>query len=322
MMKKILLFSTLIAAVIACKPSDDPIIEKTYPTDGLPLEEQKNVLVLTGIDSENSVSALFEYFRLQNEDEYKGDLNTMSFLTTPYGNLFSSYADSIMMNFQSPFAPYFVVNGQEVFFSELDTEIKRASRQKPLLAVAHAVSSNDTAWIVDNKVKFFNDTTSDDINIDTYMLIKLKAREYKVNSSVTIDLKMMEQKDLIKNPALPLPRESQWDLNVVSKDSSKTLVSKGSSYYYDNILLEKFDSVNVWGTSIGSYWPFNGEFYKGDIIGTKDTPIRHYFKKPAEMTTEEQPFEYDIKFLTIVWVRNPSTGSYEYVNSYSTGKLF
>lgn len=314
-MKKILLLSTLIALTASCKDDDDSPLKSSYPTDGLPLNKEYNALLMMGSDNQNPASAAYESFRIMTEDEYGNRLNTFHLLSTNVGNFYDSYGDSIMMNFQSPMAPYTVLDDQDLFPSELPQEVKRSIRQKPLLTVAHKVTQNDTAWIIDHKVKFFEDTIYNEIYIDTYMLAKLKAQIYDADPA-PIDLRMAATADLIKNPPTPLPNESQWDLNIMSLDSSKTLVRKGDPFYYDNLLFDKFDSTSTWGFELGSYWPFGSEFYDGDIIGTKETPIRHYFKKPSSENSTTAA--YEVKFMSIVWIRDGITGSMRHVNSYTS----
>ena len=321
MMKKILLFSALVVAFASCK-EDEPKIVPSYPTDGLTLEQKSNALLLMGSSNQNPASAAFEAIRLMTDYDYKGRMNTLHMLTTQNGGLYPAYADSIMMNFQSPLPPYFVVGTQNIFPpTDLEGEIKRATREQPLLAVSHKVTQNDTSWVVDHKVQFFMDTIYDQIFIDTYMLAKLKAQVYNANTADEVDLRMAATPDLIKNPPLPLPNESQWDIDVRSTDSTKILAAKNTPFYYQNLFFDKYDSTSTWGPQLGSYWPFGGEFYNGDIIGTKDTPIRHYFMKPKP-GEDMQLSGYEIKFMSIVWVRDPITGSMKHANSYISNSTF
>lgn len=309
-MRKFLLFTALVVAFTSCGDDDSPI-KSSYPTDGLSLEKKSNALLLMGSDKQNPTTAAYEAYRLMSTYEHTNRLNTV--------NMFNSFinpeADSIMMEFQSPSAPYFVVGPTEIMLFDLEDEVKMALREKPLLAVSHAVSQNDTAWIIDHKVKFFEDTIYDQIYIDTYMLTKVKAQVYNSGTSTEVDLRMAATPDLIKNPALPLPFESQWDVDIYSMDSSKVLAARNTPYYYQNVFLDKFDSISRWGFKLGSYWPFNGEFYNGDIIGTKDTPIRHYFRKPKK-GDDEALSGFNVKFMSVVWILDPSTGSMKHANSY------
>src|SRR5690606_20040211 len=227
MMKKILLFGAIISILASCG-EDDP--KPTGNTGPATPQEKYNALLMMGSDVQNPASAAYEASRLQALHEYPDDINTIHMVVGPNGILYDPYADTIMMNFQSPMAPYFVLDDTEIFLTELIAEAKSAIRKKPLLAVTNKVSQNDTAWIIDHKVKFFMDTATSEIYIDTYMLGASKAREYSTQiPSVTFDLRMAATQKLISNPPAPLPLESQWDYSVYSIDSSKVLAPKGSS---------------------------------------------------------------------------------------------
>ena len=319
-MKKILLLSTVIALSLSSCKEDEPVIASKYATDGLPLPQEQNALLMVGTNLQNPANGLNETVRLIAEDEYLGRINTIQMLNSNTTKYYETYADSIMMNFQSPSPPYYVVNGESVpvDLSELLSAYKIATRKKPLLAVSHKVTQNDTAWIVNHKIKFFMDTIYDQFFIDTYMLAKLKAQTYNSGEPEMVNLRIQNFPGLIVNP--PVPMESQWDIDVPNMDSSKVLVKEGDPFYHQNLFIDKYDSTSTWGPQLGSYWPFGGEFYAGDVIGTEDTPIMQYFLKDNSMA--EIFGAYDIQFMSVVWVRNPLTGSIEHVNSYTSDATF
>lgn len=320
-MKKILLLSTIIAlSFSSCKDDDETPISKGYVTDGLPLAEEKNALLMTGTSLQNPGTGVYETIRLIGTDDFKGRVNTFNLLNSNATKLYDPYADSIMMNFQSPMSPYFVVNDEEVplDLTSLINALKAGTRGKPVLAVSHKVTQNDSAWVVNHKVKFFKDSIYDQFFIDTYMLAKLKAQVYNPDELMEISLRIPNSKDLIVNPEEPM--ESQWANDIPNLDSSGFVAKKGDAFYHQNLLIDKFDSTSTWGPQLGSYWPFGGEFYAGDVIGTKDTPIIQYFLKSKNMTDFFDT--YDIKFMSIVWVRNPLTGTMEHVNSYTSDATF
>lgn len=321
MMKKILLFSTLITILASCG-EDDPI--PAVDSGPATPQEQYNPLLMMGSDIKNPVSAANEAARLQTIHEYPGRLNTLHMVTGPVGPLYDTDGDSIMMNFQSPISPYLVLDDAEVLLTELTTETKFALRKKPFLAVTNKVSQNDTAWIIDHKVKFFMDSITNDVYIDTYMLGSSKARQYETGLPAPFDIRMAATPKLINNPGTPVPLESQWDLDVISIDSSTVLAAKGSPFYYNNQFLAKFDSTGTWGYPLGDYWPFGGEFYKGDIIGTDDTPIRHYIGKFSSENTQSPDYaaNTELRFMSIVWVRDPLSGSFVHANSYISSSTF
>lgn len=321
-MKKILLLSTIIAlSFSSCKDDDETPISKGYVTDGLPLPQQKNALLMMGTSLSNPANGVFESTRLIAEDEYKGRVNTMNMLNDNATKFYEPYADSIMMNFQSPSSPYFVVDGEEIPDENLEYLLdayRVATKRKPVLAVAHKVTQNDTAWVVNHKVQFFQDSIYDEFYIDTYMLATLKAELYNIGELTEIDLRVQSMKDLIANP--PVPFESQWDIDIPNLDSSKVLAKEGSPFYHQNLFIAKYDSTSTWGPKLGSYWPFGGEFYAGDVIGTKDTPIIQYIPKDRNMSDFFE--SYNIKFMSVVWVRNQFTGTMEHANSYTSDATF
>ncbi|WP_417610573.1 hypothetical protein [Owenweeksia hongkongensis] len=322
MMKKILLFSALIAILSSCG-EEDPI--PTVDSGPATPQEKYNVLLMMGSDIQNPGSAVYEEARIQALDEYSGSINTLHMVSTAVGGLYEPDGDSIMMNFQSPTAPFFVLDDEEVFSADLVNKTKFALRKKPLLAVTNQVSQNDTAWIIDHKVKFFMDTLTSDIYIDTYMLGKSKARSYTTEiPGMTLDLRMAASQDLIKHPPLPLPHESQWDKDVLTENEKRVLVKKGTTFFYENQFLAKFDSTGTWGYPLGDYWPFGGEYYKGDIIGTDDTPIRQYIRKFKSKNAASPDYVSSTKytFMSIVWVRDPLTGSFVHANSYINSATF
>lgn len=321
-MKKILLFSALLAILGSCGEDDPkPVVDSGPATP----EEKYNVLLFQGSDIQNSASALLEEARIQALDVYGNRLNTLHIVSTPIGPLYEADGDTIMMNFQSPPFPFLVVGNEDVFPTDLINKVKVALRQKPLLAVTNKVSQNDTAWIIDHKVKFFMDTITTDIYIDTYMLGSSKARKYATDiAGVSMDIRMAATEKLISNPQNIKPAESQWDKNILNEDLSTILVNKGETFYYENQFLAKFDSTGTFGYALGDYWPFGGEFYDGDIIGTNDTPIRHYIRKftSANAASPDYVMNTKLRFMSVVWVRDNATGSFVVANSFVNTSTF
>ncbi len=302
-MKKLFTLGLIAFSILACK-EDPPPVADTYPTDGLPLEEKTRAMLIVGYEPTSPASISYDILRKINEDVYGKSLNNISLVSG--GLLGNPLAGLLAANFGSPAAPYALLNGEQAFMPELVDEIEDVLEEKPLLSVAHKVSSNDTAWIVDSKVKFFKDTLTAGIFIETYMLAKIEARQYDM-----VDLRIPEVKDFIKNT----DEASVWQQDIPNIDSSSFVVKNGDIYNHNYILLSNFNESDPFGTQLGEYWPFGGEFIEGDVIGTRDTPIRHHFLKP-----EEGDFDFDFKpqFITVVWMVNPFTSAYDYVNSYST----
>lgn len=311
-MKKLLLIGLISTTFFACDKDDEVPATIVYTTDGLPLPMEKKALLLMGYSSGSAATINYEIFRQLSEAEYGAKLNHLS-LGIVEGNIFySPEADTIRTNFLSLTPPSFVVDFEEVSGAEVFDAIESSISTAPLLSVAHKVSENDTAWIVDNKVKFFQDTSSAGIYIETYMLGRIRAKTYEGD----VNLNVAEVADLTSRK----DSASFWATDVMSLDSTKNVISSGDEYYHQWVLMRGFNPKSAWGKQLGSYWPFGGEFFRGDVIGTRDTPIRHHFLKEPKLDGDdvEIPYDFEPQFITVVWALNPFTSAYEYVNSYAT----
>lgn len=308
-MRKLSIFSFALLLVFGCKDNNGDGGNTgggTYPTDNLDLSEQVRSLLITNYGPSDQGSLGFEVIRLRNESTFRDDLNHMSLVSAQGHPLYSITADSIRTNFLSLLAPSFVVDYQNVSPANLEEAVDAELNKKPILAVAHKVSENDTAWIVDNKVKFFKDTASSGIFIQTYLLAKIKAQDYgTVNLNAAI----------VNNLTKKVDDATIWDLTVPNLDTSANAITTGDDYYHQWVMVQGFNPVNTWGVQLATYWPFGADFYKKDVIGTRDTPIRHFFLKPKKGTI---PYDIEPQFLTVVWILNPFTGNWEYLNSYQT----
>ena len=304
-MRKLIIFGFALALAVGCeknKGGEEPSTPD-FPTNDLELKNQVNSLLLTNYGPNDQGSVGYEVARMRNESSFGGRLNHLSLVVNPTSPLYNIMADTIRTNFLNLGTPAFVVDFQPVNPADLETAVEAEMNKKAILSVAHKVSSNDTAWIVDNKVKFFKDTISSGIFIQTYMIAKIKAQKYN-----TIDLNAGQ----ITNLTRRTDDVSYWDASIPNLDSSSNAVSKGDVYFHRWVLVDGF-GLNTWGTQLATYWPFGPNFFKNDVIGTEDTPIRHHFLKPEKGTI---PYEFSPQFITVVWILNPFSGNWEYVNSY------
>lgn len=307
-MRKLALFAVLSLFIVSCDNDDDDNGSDSntgYPTDDLALPNRVNSLLLTNYGPADQATLSYEVARLVNESSYGGQLNHLSLVVAQGNPLYSITADTIRANFLNLGVPAFVVDFEGVTPLGLPDAVEAETNKNPLLYVAHEVTSNDTAWVVDSKVKFFKDTTSSGIFIQTYLLGQIRAREY---DNVNLNAASVSNLTTIRD------METFWDATVPNLDSSANAINENDPFFHRWVLLEGFQG-DTWGTQLGSYWPFGPEFFKNDVIGTRDTPIRHYFLKPEKGDYE---FSFSPQFLTVVWILNPFTGNYEYVNSFQS----
>ena len=310
-MRKLTILGLVFLMLFGCKKENNGDDDKNngsgnYPTDGLPLPEEVKSLLLTNYGPSDQGSVGFEVARLRNESSFDKNLNHLSLVVNPGSPLYSITADTIRANFLNLPAPSFVVDFEAVNPLDLETAVEAEMNKKPVLSVAHAVSSNDTAWIIDNKVKFYKDTLSSGVFIQTYLLAKIKAEDFG-----SVDLNAGQVSNLTKK----VDNATLWDANVPNLDSSANAINKNDDYFHRWVLLQAFEENNTWGVQLGTYWPFGPEFYRNDVIGTKDTPIRHYFLKPEP---GDYPYTFEPQFISVVWILNPFSGNWEYANSFQT----
>lgn len=307
-MKRYLLLTAFSALLFAACEKDEPTTE-AYSTDNLTLTQQTKAMLFTGSDPGLATSALYEWFRLDAENAFGSSLNHMVPITDGSHPLYNSISDSLLLQFGLSESPFYFLNYEEVAnWTTLNDDIDESLVKKPIAAVGHSVSTNDTSYIVDVKVKFFVDTTAT-IYAETYMLADIPAKNYP---ELGEDLRHAATPNLIANS----DEKSTWDTKITSStDSNKVLINKGADFVYQNVLLDNSSYPNFLSTELSEYWPFGSSYTINDEIGYRSTPIRHYFLKPHL----RPDFDYDVRsvrFVTIVWIVNEITNSYEYVNSY------
>ncbi len=308
-MKKYFSFALLVTALIACNPDDEPV-DTAYVTDGISLKETKQALLI------HSYNPLVGYASqipsLILEDAHKGEFNYLSTVAIPNTALTSPLTDSIALNQPLEPAIAFYLNDKTVDPSALYEETELALARRPVASVNHVVTTNDTAWLVDSKIKFYRDTNNPEFRIETYLTANFKAAQYPNN----IDLRVNAAPNFVVNQ----DSLSVWDMELNNIDSSATLTSMGEIFYHKHVLAKNFNEESAWGFKLEEYTPFGQSFSENDVIGTSSTPIRHYFNKPdlGFDNAFEPGIEYDPGFLTVIWCYNEETGRYDYINSVFT----
>ncbi|MGB0176858.1 MAG: hypothetical protein ACPF9D_06815, partial [Owenweeksia sp.] len=271
-MKKFTLLFLVVTAALSCKKDDGGgPSEPPYPTDDLVLEEKTNSLMLMPYAPGDKSKLPNQVFCELLEYEYEGTFSHLN-IVTGMGHPFNfPVADSIATHFGYPKQGIFTLNGQVLDPEEVPDVIELTELEKPTVAVAHKVMDTDTAWVVDAKVKFLRDTSSVNFTIETYMILDVPAEKYD-----KYDLRYPKTEGVTDlNDDF-----SFWIKNIVSFDSTETVIAANDPYIHHNILYKNFNSRNSFGTKLSEINPLGGEFFKNDVYGTRFTPIRHYFKKP------------------------------------------
>lgn len=306
-MKKSVLFSlACLFFVVSCK-DDEPTSSSSYPTDGLTLSTTSDALLMINYTQGNPQAALYQLQAMVSERKFGNELNHVT-LVNQMGFMYSAAADSILSKFMAAGAPSFLLNDVSGDIAMIDDEIESELLDKPFVSVAHKATANDTAWLVDVKVQMQDDSTTNGVFVESYLLADIQAKVF--DSLGVVDLRMAAQAPLIVNDN----EKSTWGA-AWPQDSAVQYVQPGDNYFHSNVLLENFSKLSIWGTNLGIYNPFGIEYQRNDIVGTRFTPIRHYFLKPK---ARDISFDFDFKpkFLTVVWFYDELTDQYTYINSY------
>lgn len=309
-MKRIAILAFGLLLFSACE--DDPVVtDNSYPTDGLALSEVRTSILLNSYNP--SLGFVSETGRLLAEDAYPNTFTHLSLVNDPGSPLYSAIADSIYLNQPLAAGPSFYVNDQTVDPALLLQSIDDAQGKRPIAVVNHAVTTNDTAWIIDSKVQFFRDTVNPGFRIATYMATTIKAKNY---NGLGINLNTNPASGLVKveNDA------TLWEVELDNSDTTRKLTAVNDTFMHRNVMVKNFNPESAWGFSFEEYSPFGQSFSEGDIIGTRTTPIRHYFLRPesGESEAHDPGYDYSPSFITIIWVQNQDTDKYEYINSVMT----
>ena len=312
-MKKLGIFALLFALFIACDDDDDDSSgDGGYITDNLTVEEKTKSLLAMGYSNKNGAIPALQQLRIIAEDEFGDDLNHISLADSSVGDLGFSTADSLIIQFGYGMLPYLVHNNEDINASQLFTIPENSISKTPIAGVRHTVSKNDTAWRIDAKVKFFKDTTDAKIRVQTYMLGNIDATK---NDNQGYNL-LQAGAGGNDAPIAENDTVTSWNTDILSLDSTETLVSNGETYTHQYILMDKSETPMP-GRPLESYWPFGARYIVNDVIGTEDTPIRSYFLLPSE--SDKYPdYSFDAEFLTVLYIQDPMTLNWLYLNSYQS----
>lgn len=304
------IFSLLALALIftSCK-DDDPVIKDCYVTETLSLSPETNSLVMVEYASTSSNSANSELIRGSLLDMFPRNVVHLSLISNTGDPLYAPLADSISDHFGGKPAGTFLLNGAAKSVPEILASIDQINDDistKPILSVAHAMSSNDTAWIADILVEFYKDTITPFLYIESYLVADMNAILYNAGP---IDLRLKPNSPLTTN----VGETTTWAKDFYNSDTTKLLYPAASTYKHKGVFLGNFNPNNGFGTQLATYTKFGGEYFNGDNIGLRQNPIQHYFLKSDY---DHLDFTFKPRIVTVVWAYDFIALDYKYVNSY------
>ncbi len=309
-MKKILVLLAASMFFVACE-EETPPSPIGYATDSLALPETKNALVIASYVPATGFT--FDIFRANIQNLYPGEVNYFSVVGDQSSPLYNALTDSISLNQPLEPAPSWYLNEGPLDLATAATSIEKELGRRPVATVNHVVSSNDTAWVIDSKVKFWRDSTGGSFYIETYLASSMVAANYQ---AIGANLQVTAVSGFIKN----VDSVSYWAADIKNADSTSTLFRKDRPFRHPMILSASANPDFAWGVNIGEYTPFGAAFSENDIIGTETTPIKHFILKPdSEIEGAYAPgFNFTPTFITVIWALNKETSKFEYINSVST----
>lgn len=314
-MKKYLLAAMAGLALISCEEEDDkPTGPSPYPTDNLTLKAEVTPLAIQVYQRGNPAQAVYEITRLMVKPEVE-EFHTISTSLASDDPFNVDISQNLIFNYDAGLTGPDVIVGNTVLatpvelLDAIDESYDEANDKDPIVSMGHEVTNSDTAWTVDVKLKFQEDTSGANMYIQTYMLADVPAIKYE---ALDLDLRFTDIPDFIEEG----DSMSYWVNNVLGADSSTIVAEANSTFMHPDIILSADRMDTPWGTQVSEYWTFGPGFTKGDVLGTRYTPIRHNFNK--EDIYDDFEFMFAPKFLTVIWIQNPQSASFEYYNSVVT----
>ncbi len=299
-MRKILFSLFALVVLFSCK-EEEVIPEIGYPTDGLVLKEEQNLLLHLSAEPQPAYASLGANQTAYDKLFPNRVITTSSFRTGP---LQTYFADSLARRLGASGISLYL--NMEDALGILPDEIEKMLNQKPFLSVAHKGGQNDTAWYTDVKMKFYRDTNSSFIYVNSYLLSDFTAQ----SDTGGFDLTLPAFKDFVSN----VNGISYHDRDYTSFDGETKIVSKGDVITLKDVVLYANPHFLQRGVNIAQEInPFKSEFFAGDVLGTESTAIRIYIKKPEDI---DETLERWIKpkFLTIAWTADLENGGWKILN--------
>ncbi len=219
-------------------------------------------------------------------------------LTLPIGGVWDN-------NFPTTGVPNFYVMSEDAGQSP-NNFIPAYINKAPLMGVVHDVKATDTAFNVYAKVEVFDDAFNEDFMIMSYIILDgVLAKDYGGG----IDLNQVSSVAIVQTGAGSTPTKWAQDAAFVNGEPQ---VGAGDDYYHEHVLYTPANTANMWGLPLAEVNPFGKDFIKGDILGTRNTPIILSIPRPSFPV-----FETELSVATMIWrLRTDGSGAYDFVNGY------
>jgi hypothetical protein len=221
------------------------------------------------------------------------------------GDLLETPVQTLLNNaFPTSGVPNFYVNNADAGQS-ISGPVSAALSGTPVVGVAHVHHENATGdtVIVDVKVQFFEDSKNTSYFVQSYLLATgIEAREYTVNG-MPVNLNQVSSVPIVTTGSGVTP--STWAVDTVGKKS-------GDIYTHDHVPVVSGVTGFEWGVTLDTVNPLGRSYFKGDIFGSKYTPIQ--IKLPKVLPSVPG-VEYEV--VTIIWSeRFDGTAGVLYVNGF------
>lgn len=295
---------------VACDPTEDDDPETTYPSDNLSVTADQNIFVVerTNVDCGSCITtqeATEVMKTLYPERIIPMSLHTTDTLYTDFnlaveatlgidaGNTFNLFINHT----QVASNPYEIV--QDIIDGNIPSGV----------GVNHATGTNDTAWIIYPKVKFFADNQSD-LYVQSYVMLDgVVAKQY-----AGVDLTQQSTDSRVTTGANGSP--TYWNQNGGQTGDNEYLYSANTTYlHHDDLLAAGVNDTSEYGIPLSTINPLGQSFFNGDIFGNQYTPIEIFVPFPDFDIASA--VGADLKVVTIVWERIPgSPDVYSFVNGY------
>ena len=291
------------ALVFASCKTEETTSDTSYPTDGLTVDEKQRVLVIeqTGAWCQycpNGAEIITQMIGEYGDDIVGIAVHNGDKLTLPVSGLWDN-------NYPASGVPNFFVMNEDAGQNP-GSIIPSYTSKTPVFGATHAVVVTDTAYNVYAKVEVFEDVINEDFLINSYLVLDgVLAKDYGSG----INLQQTSSVATVQTGSGSTP--TKWIQDAAFVDGTP-LIKAGDYYYHTEVPYTSAKTVNHLGVHLADINPFGTEFIKGDILGTKNTPILLSIPK-----TSLSPFETGLSVVTIVWrLRTDGSGAYDYVNGY------
>jgi hypothetical protein len=312
-MKKSFLFAALAGVVLAgCNREDDNGTDQPmpFPTDNLVVENKQNVLLTETTGAWCHACPGGALLIKGAEAAYGEDLLVVALhngdaLTNPT-------SEDWEVNYPTSAVPNFYV-GNVNAGQDIVSDILMQRDQEPVMGLVHTVVESPTSYTVYAKVNVFKNSTTSNYLIQSYLLLDaVQAKGYPGG----IDLTQVSSLPQVNQGNLTTG--SYWTQNIevpigngVTIDTVR-LVNANDRYFHEHVLYDRSNTPLSWGASLDTINPFGIEYYAGDVLGTRFTPIRLEIPKRSLA-----PYETGVHVLTVIWkVRQDGNLGYDYVNGF------